>query len=266
MPSDPPRSTALARLLEVMATLRGEPGCPWDREQTHRSLVPYLVEEAYELIEAIEAGSDEALRDELGDVLLQVVFHARIAEERGGFSFDDVAAAIAGKMVERHPHVFGGDPLDTPEQVRKQWHERKMKERSSALQGVPSGQPALHWARQIGVRAAQAGFDWESAGQILNKAAEELQEIREALADDGRGKDDLEMELGDLLLVLVNLGRRLKIDPELALRAATRKFIARFQRMEDALHEKGERAGGRRPVQWRALWAEVKQGEDSALP
>ena len=267
MPSDPSRPDALARLLDLMATLRGEAGCPWDRQQTHPSLVPYLVEEAYELIEAIETGSDDALREELGDLLLQVVFHAQIAQERGAFSIQDVAEGIAEKMVSRHPHVFGGgEPLDTPEDVRKAWHERKMKSRDSALEGVPSAQPALHWARQIGVRAAQAGFEWESEGEILAKVEEELGEIRQVLAGRGNGESSLETELGDLLLAVVNLTRWLKIDPDLALRRSTRKFIARFRRMEDALHTQGERAGEQKSAQWRALWAAAKRAGDEETP
>ncbi|MCZ6472823.1 MAG: nucleoside triphosphate pyrophosphohydrolase [SAR324 cluster bacterium] len=266
MPADAPSSDALLRLLEVMAALRGEAGCPWDRQQTHRTLTPYLIEEAYELIEAIEEGADGALCEELGDVLLQVVFHARIAEERGAFSFQDVAAGIAEKMVTRHPHVFGGDPLDTPEQVREQWHEHKMKERSSALQGVPAAQPALHWARQISIRAAQTGFDWEHVGEILDKSEEELREIREVLANGGARRESLEVELGDLLLALVNLARQLKIDPDSALRRATRKFIARFQRMEKALHANGARAGDQQPEQWRRLWEAAKEAGNSETP
>lgn len=262
MPPPQLNSDAVLHLLEVMARLRGADGCPWDREQTHASLVPYLVEEAYELVEAIEQGRDEALCEELGDVLLQVVFHARIAEERGTFSFSEVAAKIADKLVTRHPHVFGGaEALETPEEVRRIWHEAKMKDRTSALEGVPSAQPALHWARQIGARAAQAGFDWESLEQTLAKVEEEMGEIRGALAqrDAPGGREALEMELGDMLFALMSLARRLKIDPDMALRRSTRKFIGRFRRMEKALHDSGERAEQQTRPQWFALWKAAKR-------
>lgn len=249
-----------------MAALRAEDGCPWDRQQTHRSLIPFLVEEAYELIESIEQdGSEQALREELGDVLMQVVFHSQIAAERGAFSFQDVAATVAEKLVTRHPHVFGGAPLESAEEVRKQWHEAKMKNRRWALEGVPSGQPALLWARQISTRAARTGFDWESTEEATAKLEEELEEIREALEAQGENGDReaLEEEMGDLLFAAVSLARRVEIDPEAALRRATRKFIVRFQRMEKALHDMGEKAGGQEPARWRALWAEAKQASDT---
>ncbi len=260
MAADPSHPDPMARLLQVMADLRGEQGCPWDREQTHRSLVPFLVEEAYELIEAIETGDDAALREELGDVLLQVVFHARIAAERGAFTFADVAAGLADKLVARHPHVFGGPAAESAEEVKAHWHAAKMKDRGSALEGVPAGQPALHWARQVSGRAARTGFEWSSEEEVLRKAEEELGEVRQALRQRGAngGPEALEEEVGDLLFAMVNLARRLKVDPESALRRSTRKFIARFRRMEAALHERGERAGELEEAQWRALWEEAK--------
>jgi tetrapyrrole methylase family protein/MazG family protein len=265
MASDTPHADPAARLLKIMAELRGEGGCPWDRQQTHRSLIPFLVEETYELIDAIESGEDAPLREELGDVLLQVVFHAQIAAERGAFSFQDVAAAITDKLVNRHPHVFGGDSLDSAEEVHRNWHEAKMKGRASALEGVPAGQPALLWANQISGRAARTGFEWRSVAEILEKAEEELVEIRRALepAGENGGREALEEELGDLLFAIVNLARWLKLDPEGALRGATRKFIARFRRMEEALHARGEKAGEQGPAQWRALWEEAKAATDS---
>lgn len=259
---DPPR-----RLLQVMAALRGRQGCPWDRQQTHRSLLPFLMEEAYELVEAIETGTEADLREELGDVLLQVVFHARIAEERGAFSFDEVAAGVADKLVRRHPHVFGeGGRLKTAEQVRAAWHAEKMATRTSALDGVPTGQPALLWAAQVGARAARAGFEWEGLPDIFAKIGEELEEIRGALQNPGEQPDDeqrqreaLEEEVGDLLFAAVQLARWVKIDPEAALRGATRKFTARFQAMERALKEKGGPAADQGPAQWWALWERAKQ-------
>ena len=254
------RRSSVGRLLEVMAALRGPDGCPWDRAQTHHSLVPFLIEEAYELIDAIEAGQDDALREELGDVLLQVVFHARIAEERGAFSFADVAASLADKLVERHPHVFGGEPLAGAEAVREAWHVRKMQTRHSALDGVPDALPALQWAREISARAARAGFEWNQRGEILAKIAEELAEFRQAVAQraDGGASEELETEFGDLLFALVQLARWQGIDAEGALRRATRKFIHRFRWMEDAIRARGLQHDQQTPSRWWALWAQAK--------
>lgn len=295
-------ATPVERLLRVMAALRGVEGCPWDRAQTHRSLAPFLIEEAYELIEAIEAGDrgdrdggnakrgnvkqgndsespplppvDAAIREELGDVLLQVVFHARIAEERGAFSFQDVAGALTDKLEARHPHVFGGAPLPGPEAVQEAWHRNKMKTRDSAMDGVPSALPALQWAHQVSQRAAREGFEWNHRGEIHDKAAEELGEFREAISAlaDGGSREEAEMELGDLLFSLVQLARWEGIDPETALRRSTRKFISRFRWMEAALRarsgQSGEKPSGRQqaprlePGQWWALWNEAKIGAE----
>ena len=253
-----PDASPMERLLEVMARLRGEGGCPWDREQDHRSLLPYLIEEAYELIEAVEEGSSAEIREELGDVLLQVVFHSRIAEERGEFSFQEVAAGLAEKLVSRHPHVFGGEPLETAGEVHRSWQARKRESRRSALEGVPSGQPALQWAAQVGSRAADAGFEWEATAEALAKAREELQEVEQAAAE-GAEPDALEAEWGDFLFAMAQVARRWRIDPELALRRATRKFIARFGRMEEALRERGADPATLDAGAWRSLWAEIKR-------
>ncbi|HEX7926135.1 MAG TPA: nucleoside triphosphate pyrophosphohydrolase, partial [bacterium] len=183
MASAPPRdpAAALLRLLQVMATLRGPEGCPWDREQSHRTLLPYLIEEAYEFLDAVERGDAAATKEELGDVLLQVVFHAQVASEAGGFTFADVAADLAAKMVERHPHVFGGERLPDSAAVKHVWEQRKMKTRSGHLEGIPSGLPALQWAGKVASRAAKAGFEWNHRGEIFERAGEELQEFRASL-------------------------------------------------------------------------------------
>ncbi|HKI98507.1 MAG TPA: nucleoside triphosphate pyrophosphohydrolase [bacterium] len=248
------------RLLQTMATLRGPDGCPWDRAQTHRSLLPYLVEEAYELIEAAESDDDAALREELGDVLLQVVFHAQVAEERGAFTFAEVAAGLDEKLRERHPHVFGGTPLETPDAVNAAWHARKMLARNSALDGVPHALPALQLAAQTSSRAARSGFEWNHRGEILAKAAEELEEFRAALEapETQPPPEDAEAELGDLLFAMVQLARWQRIDPEAALRRATRKFSARFRWMEEALRARGLQPEAQGPDQWWALWDEAK--------
>jgi MazG family protein len=257
---------AVSRLLRVMAALREESGCPWDRRQTHRSLIPYLIEEAYEVVDAIEGGKeDDALREELGDLLFQVVFHARIAEEAGRFDFHDVARSLAEKLVERHPHVFDGQPAESAEALRRTWHERKTAARESALDGVPRALPALQRAAKVSGAAAQAGFEWHRQEQILEKCREELEEFRRALAerDAGLGSgtetkrstSELEMELGDLLFAVVQSARWQGIDPETALRRATDKFIARFRWMEARLRERG---GTAVPEEWQALWTEAK--------
>jgi MazG family protein len=260
-PSDP--RDAIVRLLDVMATLRGPQGCPWDREQTHRSLLPYLIEESYELVDAVERGDTAATREELGDVLLQVVFHARVAEEAGAFTFADVAAGLADKLVHRHPHVFGGERLPSAQAVSHVWEQRKMETRSSHLEGVPSGLPALQWAGKVAGRAAKAGFEWNHRGEILDRAADELREYRESLesAPASRGSEAAEMELGDLLFALVQVARWSHIDAEAALRRSTRKFIGRFEWMERTAKARGIATASLSNVGWEALWQEAKAAE-----
>lgn len=261
----------LNRLLDIMARLRDpERGCPWDIEQTFETVLPYTIEEAYELAEAIEAGTPEAIRDELGDLLLQVVFHARIAEESGAFDFESVARAIADKMVRRHPHVFGADaPVADEETQSRTWETLKVLERKSGqvgaagvspLGGVSVTLPALTRAAKLQKRAAHSGFDWAAAADVLPKIHEELAEL-EAEVNTGAEADRLDEELGDLLFAVVNLARKLKIDPETALRRGNRKFERRFQAMEVL-------AAGRQLVfetmtlpEMEKLWAEVKSRE-----
>jgi MazG family protein len=245
--------------VHAMRRLRRE--CPWDREQTHHSLVKNLVEEAYELIEAVSAlpeGEPDwvayaAVEDELGDLLLQVLFHAAIAREAGAFDIDDVAEVLRRKLVRRHPHVYGDAEAGTPEEVKARWDVIKSEERGeagpgSALDGVPEGMPALHRASKIQNRAAKVGFDWASPEPVMDKVDEEIAELRAAHAAGG----DVEAELGDLLFSAVNLARHLGVDPEIALRRSTGRFIERFRRMEAegpldgldlaALDERWERA------------------------
>jgi MazG family protein len=262
----PDPATALLRLLEVMATLRGPQGCPWDREQTHRSLLPYLIEEAYELVDAVERGDAAALREELGDVLLQVVFHARVAEEAGAFTFADVAAALSEKLVQRHPHVFGGTRLESAEEVRHIWEQRKMETRSSHLEGIPNGLPALQWAGKVAARAAKAGFEWNHRGEIFTRAAQELEEFRVSLeaGTAGRSNAAAETEFGDLLFALVQVARWSGIDAEAALRRSTRKFIGRFGWMERTLRERGVASASLDAAAWEALWQEAKAAEANA--
>ncbi len=256
-------AAALLRLLEVMSTLRGAQGCPWDREQTHRSLLPYLIEEAYELVDAVERDDVAAMREELGDVLLQVVFHARVAEEAGAFAFADVASGLAAKLVERHPHVFGDARLGSAEEVRHVWESRKMETRTSHLAGIPGGLPALQWAQKVAGRAAKAGFEWNQRGEIFARAAEELEEFRESLeaGPAARDREAAETEFGDLLFALVQVARWSGIDAETALRRATRKFTGRFAWMERTLRERGLSSSALDTAAWEELWQEAKGAE-----
>lgn len=261
------RAGALPRLLEIMRRLRAPDGCPWDRVQDFASIAPYTVEEACEVAEAIAAGDMEGLREELGDLLLQVVYHARIAEERGLFGFDDVARAVADKMLRRHPHVFGerlGGPR-VPED-RVSWEALKAEERAargerreSALDGVPRGLPALARAHRLAERAAKVGFDWPEAGPVLDKLREEAAELVEARA--ALSADAVEDEFGDLLFVLANLGRHLGAEPEAALRRTNAKFERRFREVERRLAAAGRAPGEASLEEMDALWDEVKAEE-----
>lgn len=232
-----PEPGGLVGAVRTMRRLREE--CPWDRDQTHLSLVKNLVEESFELIDAIERLGDgddwvgyAAIEDELGDVLLQVLFHAAIARQAGAFDIDDAAEVLRQKLVRRHPHVFGDVEVSSPEEVKANWDRIKEEERgsesTSALEGVPPGMPALHRAAKIQNRAAKVGFDWDEAGQVLPKVHEELDELAAAMAGDG----DIESELGDVLFSVVNLARHLGLDPEVSLRGAIARFESRFREME----------------------------------
>jgi MazG family protein len=244
-------SESMDRLLAIMARLRDrERGCPWDLEQNFATIAPYTIEEAYEVAEAIAHGDMPALKDELGDLLFQVVFHARMAEEVGEFAFDDVAAAIAEKMLRRHPHVFGQAEIDSAAAQTVAWEEHKAKERrdkaaragrrESVLDGVGVALPALTRAVKIQNRAARVGFDWSEPAPILDKIEEEVAELRAELAEADEAR--LEDEVGDLLFAVANLARRLEVDPETALRNATLKFERRFRRIEETLEEAGTSA------------------------
>jgi MazG family protein len=250
------------RLLSIMARLRDpERGCPWDLDQDFRSIAPHTIEEAYEVADAIERGDIQALRDELGDLLFQVAFHAKLAEERGAFGFDDVVDAICDKLTRRHPHVFGDAVVtDAGEQTRA-WERMKREERAArgvdgALADVPLALPALTRARKLGSRAAQAGFDWPDASGPRTKVAEELAELDRAAASGDPGAR--EAELGDLLFSIVNLARHLAVDPEAALRGVNERFARRYRHVEQALARLGEQAGAASPELLDRLWAAAK--------
>ena len=237
------------RLLEIMAQLRDPVrGCPWDRQQTFKTIAPYTVEEAYEVADAIEREDLAALREELGDLLLQVVYHARMAEEAGLFGFEDVAAGIGDKLVARHPHVFGAAKIEDAAQQTHDWESRKAGERAAksqpgVLDGIPVSLPSLTRAEKLQKRAARVGFDWPELAPVFGKIREELMELEQevsAKAPDAR----LEDELGDVLFAVANLARKLGVDPEQALRGTNRKFERRFRHVEARLAE-----GGRKPEQ-----------------
>lgn len=258
----------LDRLIEVMARLRDpEGGCPWDLEQDFKTIAPYTIEEAYEVAEAIDREDMEALRDELGDLLLQVVFHARMAEEAGAFAFEDVAAAIVDKMIRRHPHVFAGETIEGTAAQTAAWEDRKAAERdaraaaegrpASILDGVSIALPGLTRAVKLGRRAARVGFDWPEAGPVIEKVHEELEELKAEIAA-GAPAGRLEDEMGDLLFSVANLARHLGIEPEAAVRRANRKFEDRFHYVEARLREAGRTPQDCTLDELERLWGEAK--------
>jgi tetrapyrrole methylase family protein/MazG family protein len=251
----------MVRLRRIMEQLRGPEGCPWDREQTLESLRTYLVEEAHEVIEAIDSGSSEALREELGDLLLQIVFQARVAEEDGAFDIESVMKGIGDKIVSRHPHVFASGRLDNADQVLQQWEQLKADERrgrkdASMFAGVPDALPALLKAMRVSSKAARVGFDWSDAAGVWSKIEEEMSELGQAVRSGDR--DAVAEEIGDLLFTIANLARHEEVDPEQALQAANRKFIERFRYVEEAMARDGVRPAPDQRDRMEALWVEAK--------
>jgi MazG family protein len=248
----------LDQLLRIMARLRAPDGCPWDREQTHATLRAAVIEEAYEVAAAISAEDDTNLREELGDLLLQVVFHAQLAHERGGWDFDAVAAGIVQKLVRRHPHVFGPENAADSAEVLKRWEEIKREERGSQLEslldGISDGLPGLIRAEKIQKRAAKIGFDWNELPPVIAKIREELSEVEAVLSDPHKVED----EIGDLLFAVVNLARKLKVDGEVALQRATNKFSSRFRKVEAIMKERNLPPEKMSLTELDAIWDEVK--------
>ena len=254
--------SAVDALIALMARLRDpERGCPWDLEQSFASIAPYTIEEAYEVADAIEHGDPERLRDELGDLLFQVLFHSRMAEERGWFGFADVAASIHAKLVRRHPHLFAGATI-AAEDLGREWEAQKARERAAAavrgddqgtLAGIPRGLPALTRAAKLGRRAARVGFDWPDAAGVRAKIDEELGEL-----DAARTNDEAGGELGDLLFAVVNLSRHLGIDPEAALRGTNARFEGRFRSMEELAAGRGRALESLSAAEWDELWRAAK--------
>ena len=269
MTDNQPAQTALARLLIIMDKLRDPGGCPWDREQTLRTLTPYLLEEAHEVIEAIESGDAAHHREELGDLLFQVVFQSRIAREEGKFDFAAVCDAISDKLTRRHPHVFGDVAVSGSREVVKNWERIKAEERKekgqaerSAVGGVPVALPALVRAERLTEKAGAVGFDWPDARAVLAKVREELAELEKEL--DGGTPARVEAELGDLLFAVANLGRWVKVHPEEALRGTLRRFESRFHHIEARLREKGKSPRESDLSEMDALWNEAKSRESES--
>ena len=265
-----PRGRRFETLVEVMRTLREPGGCPWDREQTFQSLKPYVLEETYELLDAIDSGDPAALREELGDFLFEAVFLARIAEEAGLFTIDDAIQAIADKLVSRHPHVFARAADHegiTSGKVVENWAALKAKERGAdggtkkqtTLGGVPKALPALLRAYEVSTRAATVGFDWERATHVLDKIDEEVRELREAVEAGPASRDHAVEEMGDLLFAMANLARKLQIEPEDALRRANDKFTQRFEQMEAAIANDGKTLQDLTLEEMERYWQRIKK-------
>jgi MazG family protein len=258
------------KLIEIMSTLRGPNGCPWDKQQDRNSLKPMLVEETYEVLEAIDNNDSEALNEELGDLLLHIVFQAQLGKEAGEFDIDRVVDGLCDKLTRRHPHVFGTESASSAEDVIRNWEAIKAEEKAnklkdrtpeqrSLLEGIPSKLPAIHEAHQISSRAARVGFEWPDIEGVFDKLEEETRELREAMTGPEESRQaHLEDEIGDILFVIVNLARFLKIDSESALKRANRKFKARFQYMESRLAEAGKSLEGASLDEMEGLWQEAK--------
>lgn len=265
-------SRDIARLLDIMAALRTPgTGCAWDLAQTFETILPYTIEEAFEVADAIERRDRDDLREELGDLLLQVVFHARMAEDEGAFDFGDVVEAITAKLIRRHPHVFSTARDLPPEAVKALWDEIKTQEKAERrkrrpdlashglLADIPGSFPPLLRAEKLQARAATVGFDWTDPVQVLAKVAEETEEVREALA--GGDPDAVQDEIGDLLFAVINLARNAKVDPDAALRRTNAKFTRRFGYIEASLAERGSSLGEASLAEMEALWSEAKRNE-----
>jgi len=250
-------SNSLDELRGIVARLRGPEGCPWDRKQTHASLKPYLIEECYEVLQALEEGTPQKLCEELGDLLLQIMLHAQVAAEDGQFDIEEVARGINNKLIHRHPHVFGGLKVEGALDVELNWEALKQEERGegvSLLSSVPEQMPALVYSQSIQRRVAGVGFDWEEEEDIIDKLVEEVGEIKQAPDQQEKTK-----EFGDLLFTLVNIGRRLGIDSEMALRSTNQRFYQRFSCMEEACRQRGVSFGSLSSDEQNALWEEAKQ-------
>ncbi len=251
--------SAFNKLCEIVAKLRAPGGCPWDREQTHESLLPALIEEAYEVAGAVRASDDPNFREELGDLLLLIVMHAEIAREAGRFNIDDVLSGVRKKLIRRHPHVFGESDARDSGAVLKQWESIKRAEKTGKhyLDGLPAALPALMRAQKAQSKAARVNFDWAVVSDVIAKVEEEHSELKQAIASGD--EQSIEDEVGDLLFAVVNLARKCKLDAESMLQTATDKFVARFNRLEDELQARGKRLGDVDLGELDAIWNEIKK-------
>ncbi len=248
-------------LVEIMAKLRGNPGCPWDKAQTHETLKPYIIEEAYEVVDAIERNSREDLIEELGDLLLQIVFHSRLGEERGEFDIGDVIEGVCEKMIRRHPHIFGDIAVDGTDEVLKNWEEIKreekdMKSEAESMMNLPKTLPALMKAFKVQEKAARVGFDWDDVRGAIDKVYEELDELKEVY--NTGNSDKIREEMGDLLFACVNVARFLEVEPELALNDAVKKFISRFNYVEATAAESDRSLQDMSLQEMEELWQQSK--------
>lgn len=251
------------KLVEVVAALRGENGCPWDKAQTHETLKTDLLEETYEVLEAIDSGDPGKLKEELGDLLMQVMLHSQIASEEGWFDVYDVVSTITEKLIRRHPHVFGDVRVSSPQEALSNWEaikrSEKKEERGSILDGIPASLPSLLRARKLQSRASRVGFDWKSPEEVLPKVREELKELERVI---GSGDiREIEEEIGDLLFAIVNLARLLRVEPEEALRKANEKFIRRFREMERRVKSQGRDLRDLSLEEMDRIWDQIKEGE-----
>lgn len=261
-------TSGIDALIDLIRTLRGENGCPWDKKQTPRSMTVYLIEEIYELVDAIESGRSEDVCEELGDVLFHILFLSRIYQEMGQFDIQDVADVNVEKMVRRHPHVFGGKTVDTAEEVKQRWHRIKMEEKkyphkASILDSVPTGLPALVRAYRLSERAGRTGFDWQDISGVMGKVEEEWAELKSELRErknqSEQNSDKIEVEFGDVLFTMVNVARFAHIHPETALRASIKKFEKRFKYMEKVFSETGKSLESASQNEMEAVWKAAKQ-------
>src|SRR6266508_757787 len=255
----PQSAISFARLCEIVAKLRAPGGCPWDREQTHESLLPALIEEAYEVAGALRAGDDANFREELGDLLLLIVMHAEIAREGGLFNIDNVLADVTNKLIRRHPHVFGKSDARDSGAVLKQWESIKRTEKTGKhyLDSLPAALPALMRAQKVQSKVARVNFDWTEVGDVIAKVEEEIQELKQAIQEQDR--KSIEDEVGDLLFAVVNLARKCKLDAETALQGATDKFVFRFNRLEDELQSRGKKLGDVDLAEMDKIWNQIKE-------
>ena len=252
---------SLSKLIKITETLMGEDGCPWDKVQTRESLKPYLVEETYEVLDALDANDPEKIKDELGDLLYQILFHSKISSLKGEFNFLDVIDNLSEKMVRRHPHVFKGGKLNTPDQVIGQWEEIKKKENNKAnqksvLDSIPINLPSLIKAQKLQKKAAKEGFDWDQINDVFDKLDEEIKEFKEAVLK--KNPADIQSEIGDIIFVITNIAKFYKVDAEEALRSTNNKFIKRFQYIEQKLEGKGKTLKDSPLEELERYWQEAK--------